>query len=578
MGRINGNFLTELFTPQQSGDGKSIANGGGIFGNPALYLRTNQGFNPATRQLGADDKNHPVEDGAKETFWVSKPADAKKIGENLLRENFGFDETDIQAYKKLYGEFTIFDSQECETAAKAGKSCTPATIEDIKNWKTANGKVSVELKPEMIGFLRKFRLERVVDKAVNNIADADLRESVRKDLMQIGASGEERIGAATRLMNIAGQDKSDLNLALQAIKTVADQPENKNNPITNILAARVRLDEAANSQNSRVITEAKRQLTNAVRLAQGQDAQTGEFSKDARINRAEAAWTNRQAAALLRKTGNYPEADKREMMARYYEVDDGERARFENAKFTDLSNLPRWKDSDSPSVRQLAQAETDWREYQLQNNPANRKKDLSEDPFKRVWTVPKYYGEKNVAEVTGEGDAVRKPQDFKGKVFNRPLVEFQRKGSLRVEGTGQVEQTTYFTKKGRIIPSGRPFDYSQSTTVNRTIRSPELNPTGTTNAMGLSGAAGMLKEYNKWATFGIDYKFGITQKRIALRDKLEKDNFNATNYPVPPKPEDLPKERQKLVRMFGADKKAEARINEVMRDLKERSYAFWGRK
>jgi hypothetical protein len=212
------------------------------------------------------------------------------------------------------------------------------------------------------------------------------------------------------------------------------------------------------------------------------------------------------------------------------------------------------------------------------NDPANPKKDLSEDPFKRVWTVPKIYGEKNVAEVTGEGNAVRKPQDFKGEIFNRPLVEFQRKGSLRVQGTGQVEQTTYFTKKGRIIPSGRPFDYSQSTTVTRTIRSPELNPTGTTNAMGLSGAAGLLKEYNKWATLGIDYKFGITEKRIALRDKLERDNFNAQNYPVPPKPEDLSKERQKLVRMFGADKKAEVRINEIMRDIKERSYAFWGRK
>ncbi len=85
-----------------------------------------------------------------------------------------------------------------------------------------------------------------------------------------------------------------------------------------------------------------------------------------------------------------------------------------------------------------------------------------------------------------------------------------------------------------------------------------------------------MEDFNKWAGLGIDYKLGTTEKKIALRDKLEKANFNAQSYPVPPKPEDLPKERQKLVRMLGADKKAEAQINLMMREIKEQSYAFWG--
>ena len=569
MERINGNFSVE----PSAGGTKPF--GGEITGDSDVYYQKNQKFNPP--QFAGDQPT----DEARETFWVSKSADAKKISENLLRENFGFDETDVQAYRKLHGEFKIFDDQKCEIAVKAGKDCAAATADDIKNWKTVNGKVSVELKPETVESLRKFRLERVVDKAVNNISDDDLRESVKGDLMRVGASagGEDRIGAAMRLMNIDGKSAADTDLARQAIKTVAEKPENKNNPVLNILAARIRLEEAVQNKNPREFAEANRQLTNAVRIVQGQDAQTGEFSKDARPpNRAEAAWTNRQAAVLLRKIGNNDAAERRDMLARYYEVDDKERARFESAKFTDLVNLPRWKQSDTPSVHALSPVENDWREYQRQNDPDNPPKDLSEEPFKRVWTVPKIYGEKSVAEVSGEGDAVKNPQNFKGKITNRPLDEYQREGSLRVEGTLQIERTTYFTKKGRTVPLGRPYDYSQIATVNRTMRSPELNPEGTTSAMGVGGAVALIDDFNKWGSLAVDYKLDITSGKIALRDRLERGSFNAQNYPVPPKPEDLPKERQKLVRMLGTDKKAEAQVNERMRELKELSYAFWGRR
>jgi len=53
--------------------------------------------------------------------------------------------------------------------------------------------------------------------------------------------------------------------------------------------------------------------------------------------------------------------------------------------------------------------------------------------------------------------------------------------------------------------------------------------------------AGLLEEHNKWANFAIDYKFGITAKKITMHEKLEKAAFDSENFPVPPKPNELNK-------------------------------------
>lgn len=538
---------------------------------PNQTLNADKSVAQLNQTVGSTALNNETQTAPVETkdFWVTKTSDAKTLSDNLLTEHFNFDRTDIEAYKIKYGEFVINDEKKCEIAAKNGKECVAATSDDIKNWRTENGKVSVTLSAETIKHFQNFRQERLIDRVTSTITDENLRGQVKSDLLNVATSeNQNRSEAANRLMYLENVNEKDSKAVREAIQIVVSQPENKDNPMTNLVAAKFKLDDAIKREDLKGVIDAEWQMSKAVKLVQGQDTITGEIKKDAKVNRQEAAWINRQTANLLRTTGRAKEANEREMLARFYEVDDAERGKVFGYP---LGEIDRWKTTDTPSVRPISQAEQDWQEFQdAYSEEPQMKKRLGESKFKYEWKVPKFLGERSILEFSG---TQKNPS-----LTETSLEREKLSGSLRVTGTTNYNEFVYRDKNGKIVTPGRQYSYRSKVTVSRTIQSPELNQNGINRGTGFSrGGDLLLGEVNRWTPFMADLYYGKTEQLIAQRNRLEKANQLATKFPVPPKPEDLPKERERLTRLFGSDPKGKIAVNEMMRDLEIKSHAFWNR-
>jgi hypothetical protein len=86
----------------------------------------------------------------------------------------------------------------------------------------------------------------------------------------------------------------------------------------------------------------------------------------------------------------------------------------------------------------------------------------------------------------------------------------------------------------------------------------------------VSGGVGAIEEFNKWVgTYG---KMQKATRIISEKRKLESAALESNRYPVPPKPEELPKFRAMLERAVGKQEAA-ARIAEI----EQESRAFWNR-
>lgn len=506
-------------------------------------------------------------------FWVTKTTDSKTLKDKLLTEHFNFDKSDIEAYELRNGAFVINDEKKCEIAKSDGKACTWATSDDIKNWRTENGKVPVTLSAQTIKNLQNFRQERLIDRVTSTISDENLRNQVKNDLLQVATSDNQtRNSAANRLMYLENVGEKDLQATREAIQTIVSQPENKNNPMTNLVAAKFKLEDAIKREDLRGVFDAEAQMNKAVKLIQGQDAITGEIKKDAKVNREEAAWLNRQVANTLRGIGREKEANERETLARYYEVDDAERGKVFGYP---LGEIDRWKKTDNPSVRPISEAEQNWQEFQdAYSTEPQMKKRLGESKFKYEWKVPKFI-EGSILEVGGTQN--------NPNIRETALEREKFSGSLRVTGITKVETQVNVDKKGRPIPSNRPYYnnnqefFRNTNSYRRTMQSPELNQNGINRGLGAARSVDILGVINSNVPFYADLYYGKTEKVLALRNELEKANKTATKFPVPPKPEDLPKERERLTRLFGSDLKGKMSVNEIMRDLEIKSHAFWNR-
>jgi hypothetical protein len=388
---------------------------------------------------------------------------------------------------------------------------------------------------------------------------------------KITTSEGSKTDAANRLMYLENVSETDSAKVREAIKTVANQPENKNNPLTNLVAAKINLDEAIKNKDARRFSDAEVQMNKAVKLVQGQDTITGEYKKDAKVNREEAAFVNKQVSQTMRSIGRTGEATERETLARYYEVDDKER----NSIGYPDGEINRWKKSDTPSMRPLSQTEIDLREYQEQYSETPKvKKDLGEDKFKQEWKKRNYVNENG-----------RYVPDEKGGAVQQGFSRYNMKGSLRVSGTELVTMPVYKTESGRKTNYGQKYYTGQNKetiikgqeSIKLSFESPELNPRGINKAFGTTSKVDGLGLINKNVPFYADLYHRKTEKQLAYRFGLEKQNKVETKYPVPPKPEDLQKERTKLTRLYGNDPKGKAIVNEMMKEMEVKSHAFWNR-
>lgn len=61
-----------------------------------------------------------------------------------------------------------------------------------------------------------------------------------------------------------------------------------------------------------------------------------------------------------------------------------------------------------------------------------------------------------------------------------------------------------------------------------------------------AGAVGAIEEVNKWTPFLVDLYRGTTPRKVAEFQRLQKAEFDANNFPVPPKPERIQRMKRDL--------------------------------
>jgi hypothetical protein len=292
-----------------------------------------------------------------------------------------------------------------------------------------------------------------------------------------------------------------------------------------------------------------------------------------KMTREEASFVNSQAADIYDKLGKPDKAEEREMMARYYKVDNKERESFEfkvnkpiinaDGSLLKIGTLPKYK-----SAEMKASDGNTTLPKPIETEKEVKSRELGEDPFKRKG----YKVEQGIKvfEQTFRGKQVTQNTQ-QGSIVTGYKTTFEIKGSMKVEGNETIKKTAVSVNNK--IRSGKAVSTYTRTekTTSQTIRGTELNPSGTTNAFGLSGGVNLIKDYNKWATFKIEGDKATA--RIAEKDRVNKEVFLKNNYPIPPEPKDLPKIKANLERTFS---KFEA--GQIYKVLEEASYAVYGKK
>ena len=499
------------------------------------------------------------ESGGKQRFWIEKSLDADDLKRDLLRGQFHFSDEDIKAYDAKYGEFVINDEQKCSTK----NVCTEATAKDIENWLTENGRVAIDLKSETVKQLSDFRQERVIDRSVENIADSSFRETVKAELTNLATGeGQIRVDAARKLADFDAATFGDAEAVRNAIRTAAKQPEAQNNASLQILSAKVDLEKAASDvQNAfstmvnskgdheknanyqslhKKVAAYENRLQRAVDAASGIDWQSRKRTVE--TNRAEAAFVNLESAELYKELGEPEKAAEREMMSRYYTIDERERNSMEFKL-----NKPRvgldgtvygggFYTKHKTDAMSAAPENTLPKIAQTESPPTG--KDFSEDPFKRE-TVS-YEKRYKIVEQRFNGRRTQtKLEHGTVRGYER---NYQIEGSLRTEGVRDYYEvdSKIRQRKGRVIKE------SIETRVKETYRGPELNRARIVRANVAGGAAAVLQEFNNWFPIVVDIYFGTSKSATIQREKTDRVIFLRDNYLVPPEPKDLPRIKLRL--------------------------------
>lgn len=420
----------------------------------------------------------------------------------------------------------------------------------------------------MLADIQQLRRNEIL---TNNIGDAELRGKVLGSINALTVGeGDERAAAAQELWRMGQNGQPEAAKIYDSVKALARYEDLQLNAAVKMTELLLDADKTLNQMGPRdskfdeIVRARLSEITLIVARDDITDNPTGATGK---ADRAEAAFVNREAAALYKKIGDKTQAYEREMIGRYYEADDAER----NTSSVIFGNgIERWKITDTPIMRATTPEEQAMRQFNRKNGaPPQPKKDLAEDPQKREFKGKNKY----VVEFTRTGNEKLIPGVvLKGdvKVEKLPETTFYQEGALKVEGN-KITATESFDKKGRKVSPEEEY-YQKQSTKNLDYETPLLNPKQVAKVSIAAGAVGALEEFNKWGTFIGDLVNNTTANKIAEREKLEKAEYKATHFPVPPKIEDLPKFRRNFELTYGRQK-----ADLMMNKLEEMSRAFWNK-
>lgn len=445
--------------------------------------------------------------------------------------------------------------------------------------------------------LRNFRFRQVLGNSLDEMKDPILRESVREDLLKIyKAESSEKITSADRLIGL-NVDHDDAAIIHKAIRKLSKQKETQNNAVLQITAAKIDLadikstqfqiqqkyarsekfipnvlDKLAVRQDAdglkpttpkntaelfltdpgwtkafeetkdlrNKISDYKLNLERTTRTAGGFDKITGTRLPNAKVNNKEAIWVNSQAARAYREIGDGEEADRREIMVRYYQANDKDRKN--NMMFISRDKQDAMS-SESSQKLELREME--------RNQPALKTRDFEEDPQKRQLSKE--------LVVTNRRTNIVPDNSFQIEGSIKPLDNVQRETNV-----------VHLDKNGNKVKKGLPYYREMPATITKIASPEELHPIGTGRAMRASGSAAALQAVNTWVPFLADIWYGKTAKAVARQSILERQVFRQENIPVPPKPEHLKSFRLKLEVEFG-----KAKASEAMQFIEEASHAYW---
>nr|MDQ3323530.1 hypothetical protein [Acidobacteriota bacterium] len=393
---------------------------------------------------------------------------------------------------------------------------------------------------EMLADIQRLRRNEIL---TNGIADPELRRQTLGSINSLTVgTGHERAAAAQELWRMGQSGQPEAAKIYDSVKVLARYEDLQLNAAVKMTELLLDADKTLNQmgpRDSKFDEIVRLRLSEITLIAARDDITDNPTGATGKADRPEAAFVNREAAALYQKIGDKPEAYRREMIGRYYEADDHERNK------TDVIfgvGIERWKITDTPIMRAATPEELALRRYNRKNGtPQQPKKDLAEDPQKRQFN-PK---DKYVIESTVTGGKLGRDAILKGDIVAAKLPEttFQQEGALRTESK-QLSSYIRVNEKGAVVNPSGDYYKEKNITKNLEYESPVLNPKGTQNAMRVAGVVGGLEEINKWGSFLGDLYNNTTANKIAERQKLEKAAYNATHFPVPPKIEDLPKFRR----------------------------------
>lgn len=409
------------------------------------------------------------------------------------------------------------------------------------------GTYKMTIKPDVqTGMINDLKALRSAELSTARIKNADLRKQVKADLQNVVVgSGDEKTNAAANLLNRAAKNQPEAEAVYQAVKATANRADQQQNAALKM--TELRMDAAKQREFVGAIADPEQQtialqirIQEAVMLAEKSDLPAN-TSASGKADRREAAWVNKQAAVLSNEIGDAKNSAFYEMTGRFYEVDKEER---ESTVYPIQKSVPRWKETGEGEMRADTKEEKALREFKAENDVTEEpymKRELQEGPWK--------YEYKSKGKGTPKAAASRSD-------YVEGLIEAPKGGQVAV-----------YDEKGRPIKN-LPMDYSKKIKDFK----PEMNRSGAAHVRLLGNATQALEVYNTWMPLLFDLKHGYTLEKIQTRERLTKEEQQATHYLIPPRPEELPKVRQQFEQQLGKEKSAL-----MLRKLEELSNAYWSK-
>lgn len=472
---------------------------------------------------------------------IKKPSadTARAIRDAILRDYFGYTNSDIEELDAQQpGKFFI--------CVSGGNGKTEMTPEQVRGWlPDSSGMISIVLDDYWLKNLHAFREQRaeaVLNQSIGAIADAKTRSEVLEILEKILKSGgNDRITALNNLVTIGSSNGSVSN----ALAYLTAQDRYANNPF--LLLARAKLDTINHTTKSGPGYDTLIQplLSQAVKQANEGFNSIAVNNSLTAINRADAAYINREAAWMFAQIGKDREFQERDWLARFYAMSDRERAELQEGDVILITE-------PGPSVMSTPRPRTETEKMQDDLNEREKQRKIFESNMDKG---------RGILE-TNDPRAVDRTEIIPNTTITTEIKGSSFPGQQRKDGFPRGQNQ-------RILPPGKN---------TATTSGARINPSSIKSANVVGGAAELIVKGFNARIFHVRMK-AVTEY-LAEKERLEKVIVSEKRRVVPLKPATIEKlladfrqQGRKTANPFEKEKILKIIIK--LENMREESYAMW---